>query len=244
MVTASPLKVDVKLVRGEASGNLHLRGTAATPVLSGRFEMTEGSLEYRGHVFEVIDGSVGFYNPKEIEPSFDFSGRTEVTGFDREGAVTDYTVELLATGVPGKFELDLISSPALGESDIASLLTWGAVGEQAFASRTGLSATEATLLLTKELRGKFEAEVEKITGFDRFTINPSSISASGERTTRIQVDKNLGQHFFVTYSIPILANEDQEVLVKYRITKSFSLVGEQQSERDYGLDLDFQFEIP
>jgi hypothetical protein len=244
MVTASPLIVDIKLVRGEAAGNLHLRGTASAPVLTGRLEMTEGSIEYRGHVFEVTNGSVGFLNPKQIEPSFDFSGRTEVTGFDREGTVTDYTVELLATGVPEKFNLDLVSSPALSEADIASLLTWGAVGEQAFASRAGISATEATLLLTRELKGKLETEVEKVTGFDRFTINPSAISSSGERTTRIQVDKKLSEKFYLTYSTPILASEEQEVLVKYRITKSLSLIGEQLGERDYGLDLDFQFEIP
>ena len=244
MVTASPLVVDIKLVRGEASGNLHLRGTASAPVLTGRLEMTEGSIEYRGHVFEVTNGSVGFINPKQIEPSFDFSGRTEVTGFDREGTVTDYTVELLANGVPGKFQLDLVSSPALSEADIASLLTFGAVGEQAFASRAGLSAAEATLLLTRELRGKLEAEVEKVTGFDRFTIKPSAVSSRGERTTRIQVDKKLSENLFITYSTPILANEEQEVLVKYRITKSLSLIGETLGEGDYGLDLDYQFEIP
>ncbi|MCJ7501126.1 translocation/assembly module TamB, partial [bacterium] len=243
MVTASPLLVDIKLIRGEAAGNLHLRGTAAAPVLTGRLEMTEGSLEYRGHTFEIIGGSVGFINPKRIEPDFDFSGRAEVTGFDREGTVTDYTVELLASGVPEKFKLDLTSSPVLSEADIAALLTWGAVGEQAFASRGGLSAAEATLLLTRALKGKLETEVEKVTGFDRFTINPSSVSSSGERTTRIQVDKKLSEKFYLTYSTPILASEEQEVLVKYRVTKSLSLIGEQLGERDYGLDLDFQFEI-
>lgn len=243
MITASPLQVDIKLVRGEASGNLHLRGTAAAPILTGRLEMTEGTIEYRDHVFEVTAGTVGFLNPKQIEPSFDFSGRTEVTGFDREGVVTDYTVELLASGVPEKFKLDLVSSPALSEADIVSLLIFGAVGEQAFASRAGLSATEATLLLTRELKGKLETEVERVTGFDRFTINPSAISSTGERTTRIQVDKKLSEKFYLTYSTPILASEEQEVQVKYRITRSLSLVGEQLGERDYGLDLDLQFEI-
>ena len=243
MVTASPLQVDIKLVRGEASGNLHLRGTAAAPILTGRLEMTEGIIEYREHVFEVTAGSVGFLNPKQIEPSFNFSGRTEVTGFDREGVVTDYTVELLANGVPEKFKLDLVSSPVLSEADIASLLIFGAVGEQAFASRAELSATEATLLLTSELKGKLETEVERVTGFDRFTIKPSAVSSRGERTTRIQVDKKLSDKFYLTYSTPVLASEEQEVQVKYRITKSLSLIGEQLGERDYGLDLDLQFEI-
>ena len=244
MVTASPLTVDLTLVRGEATGNLHLRGKASEPALTGRLEMIEGTIEYRGHVFEVTNGSVAFLNPKEIEPNFDFSGRTEITGFDRDGTVTDYTVELLATGVPDKFKLDLVSSPALSEADIVSLLTFGAVGEQAFASRSGLSAAEATLLLTSELKGKLETEVERVTGFDRFTINPSTVSSSGARITRIQFDKKLSDKFFLTYSTPILSSEEQEVLVKYRISRSLSLIGEQRSEREFGLDLDFQFEIP
>jgi autotransporter translocation and assembly factor TamB len=85
--------------------------------------------------------------------------------------------------------------------------------------------------------------VERVTGFDRFTINPSAISSTGERTTRIQVDKKLSDKFYLTYSTPVLASEEQEVQVKYRITRSLSLVGEQLGERDYGLDLDLQFEI-
>ena len=244
METAAPLSVDIKLMRGTATGTLHLRGTAAEPVLSGRMEVDEGTIEYRGHNFEVTNGSVGFFNPKAIEPSFEFDGRTEVTGFDREGDVRDYTVDLSAVGVPDKFRLDLISSPALSEVDIASLLTWGAVGEQAFASRSGLSAAEATLLLTRELRGKLETEVERVTGFDRFVINPSSISSTGERSARIQVDKKLSDKVYLTYSTPILTDESQEVSLKYRISNTFSLVGEQLGEEDYGLDLDFQFEIP
>ncbi len=244
MVTASPLTVEMKLVRGQASGNLHLRGTASAPVLTGRLEMSEGSIEYRGHVFEVTNGTVRFVHPRRIEPSFDFSGRTQVTGFDRDGVVTDYTVDLRAEGVPQKFKLDLVSSPTLSEVDIVSLLTWGAVGEQVFASRGGLSAAEATLLLTRELKGKLESEVERVTGFDRFAINPSTVSSSGERTTRIQVDKKLSDKFYLTYSTPVLANEEQEVLVKYRVSRAFSLIGEQRGEADFGLDLDFQFEIP
>jgi autotransporter translocation and assembly factor TamB len=244
METAAPLSVDIMLMRGTANGTLHLRGTAAEPVLSGRMEVIEGTIEYRGHNFEVTNGSVGFFNPKVIEPSFDFGGRTEVTGFDREGEVKDYTVDLVAVGVPGKFKLDLVSSPALSEVDIVSLLTWGAVGEQAFASRSGLSAAEATLLLTRELRGKLETEVERVTGFDRFVINPSAISSTGERTARIQVDKKLSDKVYLTYSTPILTDEEQEVSLKYRISKTFSLIGEQLGEEDYGLDLDFQFEIP
>ncbi|UCG38875.1 MAG: translocation/assembly module TamB domain-containing protein, partial [bacterium] len=243
METATPVDVDLKLLRGQARGDLHLQGTAARPVLAGRMEMIEGIIIYRGHEFAVTTGSVGFFNPVKIEPRFDFSARTTVTGIDGEGTVKDYIVELVATGVPEKFKLDLISSPPLSEVDIVALLTWGAVGERAFASRSGLSAAEATLLLTRELKGKIETGVEQITGFDRFIINPSAVTSTGERTTRIQVDKRLSEKVFLTYSTPILTSEEQEVLLKYRVSDSFSLIGEQRGERNIGLDLDFQFEL-
>jgi len=244
METASPVEVDIKLLQGTATGNLHLRGTAARPVLSGRLEFIEGTIVYRGQMFEVTSGSIGFFNPSRIEPAFDFTARTEITGLDRNGLVTDYIVDLVARGVPDKFQLDLLSSPALSEIDIISLLTWGAVGEQAFATRGGLSSAEAALLLTRELRGTLETGVKELTGFDRVTINPSAVTSTGERTTRIQLDKKLSESFYLTYSTPVLTSEEQEVLLKYRVSDSFSLIGQQKGEEEFGFDLDFQFQIP
>jgi autotransporter translocation and assembly factor TamB len=58
------------------------------------------------------------------------------------------------------------------------------------------------------------------------------------------VDKKLSEKLYLTYSTPITTGEEQEVVIKYRISDTFSLVGEQRGEEDYGLDLDFQFEIP
>jgi len=244
MRTGSPIEVDIKLLEGTATGDLNLQGTAARPILSGRVEFNEGTIVYRGHVFDITSGSIGFFNPARIEPAFDFSARTEVTGLDREGTVTDYIIELVATGVPEKFKLDLLSSPALSEIDIISLLTWGAVGEQAFATRAGLSSAEAALLLTRELRGSLETGVQELTGFDRVIINPSAVTSTGERTTRVQLDKRLSESFYLTYSTPVLTSEEQEVLLKYRVSDSFSLIGQQKGEEEFGFDLDFQFQIP
>ncbi len=244
MEMVNPLEVDIKLVRGEATGALRLYGTAARPIMAGRLEMNTGVIIYRGHNFDVTQGSVGFFNSQRIEPNFDFTAKTNVPGFDRGGAFRDYVVELVATGIPSKFKLELHSSPSLNQVDIISLLTWGVVGEEAFGSRGSLTAVEATLLLTKELKGKFESEVERIVGFDRFVIDPTAVSSTGERQPRIQVDKKLGDRLSLTVTTPVIAGEGQEVLLRYRVSDIFSLVGEQKSEAQFGLDLDFQFEIP
>ncbi len=244
METVNPLEIDIKLVRGDAAGALRLYGTAARPIMAGRLEMNTGVIIYRGHNFDVTQGSVGFFNPQKIEPNFDYTAKTNVPGFDRNGVFRDYVVELVATGVPSKFKLELNSTPGLNQVDIISLLTWGVVGEEAFASRSNLTAVEATLLLTKELKGKFESEVERIVGFDRFVIDPTAVSSTGERQPRIQVDKKLGDRLSLTVTTPVIAGEGQEVLLRYRVSDIFSLVGEQKSETEFGLDLDFQFEIP
>ena len=243
METVKPLDVDIKLVRGVASGALRLHGTAARPILAGRLEMDSGVVIYRGHNFEVTQGSIGFFNPEKIEPNFDYSAKTQVSGFDREGRFRDYVVELTASGVPAKFKLELNSTPSLNQIDIISLLTWGVVGEEAFASRGGLTAVEVTLLLTKELKGRFESEVERLIGFDRFVIDPNAVSSTGKRQLRIKVDKKLGDRLALTMTTPVIAGEGQEVMLRYRVSDTFSLIGEQKSETDFGLDLDFQFEI-
>ncbi|UCF29857.1 MAG: translocation/assembly module TamB domain-containing protein [bacterium] len=244
MTTVNPIDVDIKLIRGEARGALRLQGTAARPLLSGRLEMDEGIIQYRGKAFDITQGTVGFFNPQEIEPNFDFAAKAEVSGLDRDGVLRDYEVDLVAAGVPTKFQLDLMSSPPLSEADVISLLTWGAVGEQAFAEGGGISATEATLILTQQLRGKLETEVQQITGFDRFVIDPAFVSSKGERVPRVRVDKRLGDRLSLSASTPILSGEESEFLLRYRISDTFSLLGEQGGESEFGLDLDFKFEIP
>jgi autotransporter translocation and assembly factor TamB len=243
MRTANPLDVDIKLVRGQARGALRLQGTADRPLLSGRLEMDEGVILYRGRSFEITQGSVGFFNPRAIEPNFDFSSKALVSGFDRDGVLTEFDVELHSSGVPGKFNLDLSSSPTLSEVDIISLLTWGAVGEQAFSEGGGISATEATLILTQKLRGQLESEVQQITGFDRFVIDPAFVTSSGERVPRIRIDKRLSDRLSLSARTPILSDEESEFLIRYRISDLLSVIGEQAGEQEFGLDLDFKFEI-
>ncbi|TNF45170.1 hypothetical protein EP232_06355, partial [bacterium] len=122
METANPIQVEMKLLRGEATGILHLQGPVSKPVLTGRFNMEEGAIIYRGQTFELTHGTVGFFNPRVVEPNFDFAAKTDMSGFDRDGRLRDYEIELLATGIPSRFKLELISSPPLSQADIISLL--------------------------------------------------------------------------------------------------------------------------
>lgn len=244
METVNPIQVEMKLLRGEAAGVLHLRGPVSKPVLAGRFSMEEGSIAYRGQVFELTHGTVGFFNPNVVEPNFDFSAKTDISGFDRDGLLRDYEIELVATGTPARFKLDLLSSPPLSQADIISLLNWGAVSDKVFGSGGGISPVEATFLLTGDLKGRLESGVQDITGFDRVVINPSTVSNTGETTPSVQFDKNLGERLSLRASSPILFSEESEVTLRYRVLDIFSLVGGQEGDQDYGLDLDFQIEIP
>lgn len=244
METVNPVQVEMKLLRGEATGVLHLRGPVSKPTLTGRFSMEEGAIFYRGQTFELTHGTVGFFNPRVIEPNFDFAAKTDISGFDRDGRLRDYEIGLVATGVPSKFKLDLLSSPPLSQPDIISLLNWGAVGGNVFGSGGGMSPVEATFLLTGDLKGKLESGVQDITGFDRVIINPSTVSNTGETSPSVQIDKNLGERLSLSASSPILSGEESEVTLRYRVLDMFSIVGGQEGDQDYGFDLDFKFEIP
>jgi hypothetical protein len=58
------------------------------------------------------------------------------------------------------------------------------------------------------------------------------------------MDKKLSDRLSLTMTTPVIAGEGQEVLLRYRVSDIISLIGEQLSEGEFGLDLDFQFEIP
>ncbi len=244
METVNPLEADLKILRGSAVGALRLQGPAGRPVLSGRLDVSPATIEYRGHVFGVTRGWVGFFNPRVIEPSYDIRGRTTVSGLDADGKFRDYLVDLSVTGTPAKTELTLYSDPPLGRLDILALLTWGSVTSRILEGGEGISTVGATLLLTSQLKGRIESGVQKLIGFDRFVINPVQASASGQRDMWVQVDKSLGERLYLTYSTPVGATGDHEVELRYRVTDIFSILGSQKGENEVGLDLDFSFEIP
>jgi hypothetical protein len=244
METVNPLEANLKILRGQAVGALRLQGPAGRPVLSGRLDVFPATIEYRGHVFNVTRGWVGFFNPRIIEPTYDIRGRTKVSGLDAGGRFRDYLVDLSVTGTPARTELDLYSDPPLGRLDILALLTWGGVTSRILERGEGISTVGATLLLTSQLKGRIESGVQSIIGFDRFVINPVQASASGERDMWVQVDKSLGERLHLTYSAPVGATGDHQVELRYRVTDVFSILGSQQGENEVGLDLDFSFEIP
>lgn len=244
METVNPIDVDLKILRGKAFGALRLQGNAARPVLSGRLEISPATIEYRGKIFTVTQGWVGFFNPRVIEPSFDVRGRTLVSGQDAEGAYRDFTVDLSVTGTPAKVDLAFFSDPPLSKLDVIALLTWGSVTSRLLERAQEMGTVGATLLLATQLKGKIETEVQKFIGFDRFVINPARSSGTGERDVWVRVDKRLGDRLFLAYSTPLGATSDHEVELKYKVTDVFSILGSQKGENEIGLDLDFSFEVP
>ncbi len=243
METANPLKADLKILRGEASGSLRLHGNLSRPILNGRLTIDPGTVDYHGHSFEVTQGWVGFFNPRFIEPSYEVRGRTTVNGLDRQGAFREFTVDLAASGTPEKTDLNLYSDPALTREDIISLLTWGGVGNRVLADVAADPTAQATLLLSYQVKGQVEKGVRELIGFDRVQIDPGQVNAAGQREVWVEVEKNLGERLRLNYSTPLAVSDEHEVQLRYQVTDVFSLNGVQKGENNLGLMLDFSFEI-
>src|SRR4030088_815141 len=66
----------------EGRVNLHVIGTAATPVITGRTDLTSGELFYRNVRYQLQRGIITFDNPNQTEPVLNVSVNTTVEQYN------------------------------------------------------------------------------------------------------------------------------------------------------------------
>jgi translocation and assembly module TamB len=118
------VRVKNNLVATKLEGLLQVIGDDAHPLLRGVIKQAgdKSKAYYRGNEFNIDELAVTFTDSERITPEFDLNATT---------TVRDYRISLHAFGTPDDFvatdrkHVTLSSSPALSETDIATLLTLG-----------------------------------------------------------------------------------------------------------------------
>ena len=83
MVTAEDIVVDNNYADASAGFDLRVGGTIGSPALTGRAALSEGRrIRLGNRLYEVETGTVDFVDPTGIEPEFDITARTRVSGHD------------------------------------------------------------------------------------------------------------------------------------------------------------------
>jgi translocation and assembly module TamB len=170
----------------EMGGQLHIRGTTATPVVEGGFELQRGFFTLANSKLTFTNGTVTFAGTglqHKLIPSLDFTAQTKAA---------EVTASVHITGLADAPQIELSSTPELPQDEILARLLFGEPAAQLSALQ--LVETGAALSSLRGGGGGSSlnplAKVQKALGLDRLSMGSgsSSTSSSSQQSSGTSVE--------------------------------------------------------
>ncbi|HVF90634.1 MAG TPA: translocation/assembly module TamB domain-containing protein [Blastocatellia bacterium] len=227
------LTIQNNLADAVASAFLNIRGPASEPIVSGRIQLARGTLEFRNERHEITRGIITLPGRRGADPVLDIQSEAEIHG---------YRITTSFSGALSNLETTLRSDPELPEADIISLVLTGNlagdISTAAAATQTGLGLAQS--LLSASLSERLEQGTQRLFGISRFSIDPLIVGRGSDPTARITVGQRIAKNLTVTYSQNLTSGPsgiDRIVLVEYRLSNRFSVVGFRNERGELGFDV-------
>lgn len=222
-VSASELQLQTASVRLAASADIHVRGTAAKPVLLGRADVIEGWIYFNGTKYQFERGAVTFTNPVSTEPRVDLQASTHVR---------DYDITLNLNGPIDKPNLTYRSEPPLPPGDIIGLLAFGQTAEESAqlqqSNQSAFSQAASSALINAALNATVSNRVQRIFGVSRIKVDPQGLVTETSPTQTgpaVTIEQQVQNNLTITYTTNVAQSSQQIIQVVYNLTRSVSVVG-------------------
>ena len=202
------------------SANLHLRGTAAQPVVLGRLNLSGGDLIFSGNRYKLQGGTIDFTNTSRTQPVLDMAVNTTISQYD---------IKMHFWGPADHLHTNYASDPALPPADIINLIAFGKTSEAAVANPTPPGALGAESLVASQVSSQITNRVEKLAGVSQLSIDPQLGSSQQNPGARVAIQQRVTSKIFVTFSTDVTSTESQVVQLEYQANRktSFSAVRDQ-----------------
>lgn len=171
-------------IESEWSADIRLRGTTASPAISGRADLVRGGYEFAGKRFNMTRGRIVFDGSSPPDPRLDIVAEDQQSGL---------TARIAVTGTALRPEIAFSSTPVLPDEELLSRLLFGQ-------SIANISAPEALQLgaAIASLRGGGGLDpinkLRQAVGLDRLRI--VSADAALGRGTGIAAGKNITRRIY------------------------------------------------
>ncbi len=231
-----PLMVDNNLALLRIRPELRIQGSGNVPLVTGRAEVTQGTITYRDTEFEVKRGVVDFINPYRIEPTVDIQARSEVR---------QWIITLSVSGSPDNLDFKLTSEPALEDADIISLLAVGKTTRE-MASGEGGGSQSPQEMLANLVAGQVEKQVKEGTGLDivELEYRQNGDADESEEEVRVTVGKELSRRLTVKYGVERKAGiVVQQSTAIYKLLENLSVNAYQDTEGAFGGEMRYRLEF-
>ncbi len=230
------LIVKNNLADAVGSAYLNLRGSIDTPQASGRILLTRGTINFRNGRYDLIRGLITIPGRRGVDPTIDFQTEADIRG---------YHITIAFNGPIEKLQTTVVSEPELPETDIISLILTGSIsGDRstiASLGQTGLGLAQS--ILSASLSEQLERGTQRLFGLSRFSIDPLLVGRGNDPTARITIGQRIAKDLTVTYSQNLtsgVSGIDRVVLVEYRLSNRFSVVGIRNERGELGFDVRFR----
>ncbi len=202
------------------SANLHVRGTAAQPVLLGRLNLSSGDLIFSGNRYKLQGGTVDFTNTSRTQPVVDMSVNTTISQYD---------IQMHFWGPADHLHTNYTSDPSLPPSDIINLIAFGKTSEASAANPTPPGTLGAESLVASQVSSQITSRVEKLAGISQLSIDPELGSGQQSPGARVAVQQRVTGKIFVTFATDVTSTDSQVIQLEYQANRktSFTAVRDQ-----------------
>jgi translocation and assembly module TamB len=219
----------------QASADLRLRGTAESPGMTGRIDITKGTLVFFGNQYTVDEGNVSFYNSSKIEPIVGIAFDTKVQGVQ---------VTMRVSGPMDDLKLSYTSDPPLRFEEIVALLATGktpsdptiAAHQPAPPDQTVPQMGESALV-QQTVANPLANRLQRVFGVSQLKIDPTFTTGSTLPQARLTLQQQVTPEITFSYSQDLTQSNSQLIRVEWAFTPRFSAVATR--EENGIVDLDF-----
>jgi len=220
------IRVENNLASVRVNPDIRIGGTVSHPLVSGRANITRGSVSYLRGNFNVQQGSITFTNPNRIEPQIDVRAASEVE---------QYRITLEISGTADQLRFNLSSTPQLREQDIISLLVAGRTTSNLF-SRQETSEVTTSQMLQNMLGKTISSQIQKNTVLDSF-----AIESVGPEATDVSVTAGtkINERTSILYTITVEQGETRHrTSADYKLSDNITVRGYQSQGSSFGAEIE------
>jgi len=230
-VNSSPnLQFELSRARNlELEAGLRLRGTAATPSVLGRVNLTQGVINFAGTRYAINRGDISFVNPVQIQPVVNLSLETRVQQYD-------ITIDI--NGPTDKLSVSYRSDPPLPPNEVQALLITGRTpSASATAPAQTLPELGANTVLAQALNMAVSSRIERIFGVSRLKIDPQVGGPETNPGARITMEQQITPDLRFTYITNLASSQQQVIQVEWSVDENWSVLAVRDRNGLFGIDL-------
>lgn len=220
----------------QADASLRLRGTATSPALLGRVNVTQGEIVAFGNKYTINQGSISFFNPAKIDPILNIDLETRSRGVD---------VVLTVSGPVSKLNVGYRSDPPLQFGDIVALLATGRTPGNATVAGAGggtqaFQQLGASALVGQAISAPAPGRLERFFGVSRIKIDPQLTGITGTPQARLTVEQQITPNILFTYVSDVTNTNSQLVRVQFDFDRSWGAILTREANGYVGLDFAYK----